>query len=83
MSDFLTHRYQFTHAGYGVVPFGHCLFGAKQFTGAAHIGRAGGTVSKTFTFPEQQFDSEAAARNYAEQRARELIDSGELDAQSA
>jgi hypothetical protein len=72
------HRYQLTHGDFAVIPFGHRLLGAQTFTGAAHIARLGQLVLATINFPEQQFDTEPAARKYAETQAIAVIESGEL-----
>lgn len=70
--------HQFTHAGYLVIPFGYRLMGATEYTGAAHIkGHIdSGPLVVTISFSEQTFPTEHLAREHAQKRVKEEIDSG-------
>jgi hypothetical protein len=76
------HRYQYTRQGFTIIPFGFRGLEPSPFKAAAHIARTGQLVRETFAFPEQEFETEAQARAYAEERANAVIDSGVLDAPS-
>lgn len=75
------HRYQFTHSGFTVIPFGHRALADTKYTGAAHFegGSIPGTVHLTINFPQAQFETDREAAKYAETEARAMIDNGKLD----
>jgi hypothetical protein len=70
--------YQFTHGGFGVIPFGHRPLEAKRFTPAAFFSNQGRMINVALSFPEQQFETELQARQYAERRAKQLIDADQV-----
>jgi hypothetical protein len=72
------HRYVYTHGGYTVVPFGVRSISNPMYAAAAHFARDGQLLSVTLIFPDEEFESEAAARLFAEKQANAKIDAGEV-----